>query len=189
MRIISGSERGRRLFAPAGDETRPTSDRVRESLFDIIREDVPDAVVLDLFAGSGALALEALSRGAKHAVLCDRSPQAMSVIRRNVDLTRTGDRTTLIQGDWKRAADAEGPIFTLVFFDPPYRMTRLYAEAAQRLAQRGRLRPGALIVMEHDASDPPAGLPDAMTVVDERRYRDTALTFLRYTPKESGDKQ
>ena len=77
MRIIAGEARGRRLFAPEGDETRPTADRVREALFNIIRAEVEDAAVLDLFAGSGALALEAISRGAKSAVLCDRSPKAV----------------------------------------------------------------------------------------------------------------
>ena len=87
MRIIAGEARGRRLFAPEGDETRPTADRVREALFNIIRAEVEGAVVLDLFAGSGALALEAISRGAARAVLCDRSPKAVAVIRRNIALT------------------------------------------------------------------------------------------------------
>lgn len=180
MRIIAGEARGRRLFAPEGDETRPTADRVREALFNIIRAEVEDAVVLDLFAGSGALALEAISRGARRAVLCDKSPRAVQVIRRNVELMRARDQAAVIGGDWQRAVDAPGEPFTLVFLDPPYRMTSVYAEAARRLHEAGRLADGALLVMEHDASSPIGDLDAPFAVEDERRYRDTALTLVRY---------
>ncbi|MBQ8952630.1 MAG: 16S rRNA (guanine(966)-N(2))-methyltransferase RsmD [Clostridia bacterium] len=179
MRIIAGEARGRRLFAPEGDETRPTADRVREALFNIIRAEVEDAAVLDLFAGSGALALEAISRGATSAVLCDKSPRAVQVIRRNAALMRAEDRVTVVSGDWQRAVSAGEGRFTLVFLDPPYRMTAVYAQAAQALLAAGRLAEGALIVMEHDADQPIQGLTPPFEVADRRRYRDTALTLVR----------
>ena len=179
MRIIAGEARGRRLFAPEGDETRPTADRVREALFNIIRGEVEDAVVLDLFAGSGALALEAVSRGARRAVLCDKSPRAVQAIRRNVALMRAQDKVTVISGDWQRAVDAGSERFTLVFLDPPYRMAAVYAQAADALLAAGRLADDALIVMEHDAARPIEGLTPPFEAVDQRKYRDTALTLVR----------
>ena len=179
MRIIGGEARGRRLFAPEDDETRPTADRVREAVFNIIRADVEDAVVLDLFAGSGALALEALSRGAKSAVLCDRSPRAVKAIRRNIELMRAQEKTTVVAGDWQRAVSAGGERFTLVFLDPPYRMTEVYAQALSALRGAGRLAEDALIVMEHGADSPVEGMEPPFMVVDERKYRDTAITLAR----------
>ena len=179
MRIIGGEARGRRLFAPEGDETRPTADRVREALFNIIRADVPDAVALDLFAGSGALALEAISRGAKRAVLCDKSPRAVKVIRRNIELMRAEDKTTVIAGEWQRAVSAPGEQFTLVFLDPPYRMTEVYAQALSALLAADRLAEDALIVMEHDAASPIEGIGAPFEIVDARKYRDTAITMAR----------
>ena len=179
MRIIAGEARGRRLFAPEGDETRPTADRVREALFNIIRADVEDAVVLDLFAGSGALALEAISRGAGSAVLCDKSPRAVRAIRRNIELMRAQDKTTVVAGDWQKALSAGGERFTLVFLDPPYRMTAVYAQALNARHGAGRLANGALIVMEHDAGSPVEGIEPPFAVVDTRRYRDTAITLAR----------
>ena len=179
MRIIAGEARGRRLFAPEGDETRPTADRVREALFNIIRAEVEGAVVLDLFAGSGALALEAISRGAARAVLCDRSPKAVAVIRRNIALMRAEEKTSVVAGDWQRAVGAGGERFTLVFLDPPYRMTDVYGEATRRLYEAGRLAEGALMVMEHDAGHPIEGLDKPFELMDERRYRDTAIALVR----------
>ena len=103
MRIIGGQWRGRRLFAPEGMETRPTSDKVREALFNIIRGDVWGAHVLDLFAGSGALALEALSRGAEFAVLTDASRKASAAIKRNIELCGAQEQTRLLTTEWQGA--------------------------------------------------------------------------------------
>ena len=101
MRIISGTARGRSLVAPAGEKTRPTLDFVRESLFNIIRWDVQDARVLDLFAGTGALSLEAVSRGAREAVLIDMDRDACAAIRKNMESTKLGDRCRLLQRDYQ----------------------------------------------------------------------------------------
>lgn len=186
MRIIAGAHRGRRLFAPEGDETRPTSDKIREALFNIIRNEVDGACVLDLFAGSGALALEALSRGAQFAVLCDRSKKAVAAIRRNVELMHAEERVRIVSGDWRSALNGQ---FSLVFLDPPYRMAEVYAQAAQALCRGGHLKEGALLVMEHAAQTPIEGLDDCFSVIDERRYRDTALTLVRYCTVKGGGEE
>ena len=187
MRIISGEMRGRRLIAPAGEETRPTSDKVREALFDIIRYDVADALVLDLFGGSGALALEAISRGAARATVCDRSSQAVAAIRKNIALAGCADRVRLVFGDWKKAVSQAEEPFSLVFLDPPYRMADVYGQALQALCEKGLVRHDALVVMEHAASIRPGGIPEMLEITDERRYRDTALTMLRPRPDKGGD--
>lgn len=183
MRIIGGEARGRRLFAPEGDETRPTSDKVREALFNIIRGDVWGAHVLDLFAGSGALGLEAISRGAESAVFCDVSKKAVAAVKRNIELMRCADKTRVIQGDWRSAVAGR---YSLVFIDPPYRLTEVYAQAADALISGGHLTGDALIVMERAADKPIKGLDERFEIIDERKYRDTALTFVRIRQAEKG---
>jgi 16S rRNA (guanine966-N2)-methyltransferase len=181
MRIIAGCARGRTLRAPKGSDTRPTQDYVRESLFNILMRDVPDAEVLDLFAGSGALALEALSRGAANAVFCDVSPEAVACIRANTEALRLTERVTILRADWADALNrlaGEKRAFTLVFLDPPYRMTDTAAQCA-RMADLGLLAAGALIVIEHDRNGVPA--PDVrFTLRDGRRYGDTEIHFFIY---------
>ena len=105
MRIIGGEARGRTIEAPAGRHTRPTLDRVRENIFNILQADVPDSRVLDLFAGSGALSLEAISRGAAGAVLVDNDRNAAETEKKNISTLRYGDRARTIFGDWKKAAE------------------------------------------------------------------------------------
>ena len=178
MRIIGGEARGRRLFAPEGLETRPTADKVRESLFNILRFETPGARVLDLFAGSGALALEAISRGAQSAVLVDCSRKAADAIRRNIEACRAGERTRLLTGDWRRAVEQLTEPFDLVFLDPPYRMTEVYALAADLLHERGLLDREAVLVMEH-ASGTALTLPDAFEIYDERVYGAAAVALVR----------
>lgn len=179
MRIIAGEAKGRKLFAPDGAETRPTADRVRESLFNILSTAVYDAQVLDLFAGSGALALEAISRGAAFAALCDMSRDAARVIERNIALMRAENRTLLIRSDWREAlARLRGRRFTLVFLDPPYRMLDVYTAVPEALKAQGLLSEDALIVMEHAAKtplQPPAGFE----IFDERRYGETSVALMR----------
>ena len=142
MHIIAGQRRGAQLFAPKGMDTRPTQAKVKESLFNIIQAYVPEARVLDLFAGSGNLALEALSRGAQHAVMVDMDREAAACIRKNVDKLRFEDCTSLYKCDWRQAIaqmKAQGvEPFDLVFLDPPYRMLELN-EMCAALADSGLL--------------------------------------------------
>ena len=152
MRIIAGERRGAQLFAPKGMDTRPTQAKVKESLFNMLQADVSGARVLDLFAGSGNLALEALSRGAEYAVLVDADREAAACIRRNVQKLRFEDRSALYRCDWRQAvaqmkAAGTRP-FDLVFLDPPYRMTELW-EICAALADAGLLAPHAVLALEH----------------------------------------
>lgn len=178
MRIVGGEWRGRRLFAPEGEGTRPTADRVRESLFNILMARVRGASVLDLFAGSGALALEALSRGAERAALVDSDRRAQAAIERNIGACRAEQRARLIKADWRAAMDKlQGP-FDLVFLDPPYAMLSVYAEAAQALRARGLLAPDAVLVMEHRTKDA-LQLPDGFEAFDARRYGEATIAFVK----------
>ncbi len=181
MRIIAGERRGAQLFAPRGMDTRPTQAKVRESVFSIIQAYVPDAQVLDLFAGSGALALEALSRGAAFAALADRDREAAACIRRNVEKLRYQDVTRLYTADWKQVVlqmQAEGRAFDLVFLDPPYRMQEL-AQCCAALADGGLLREDCLLVLEHLTGA--AIAPDSRFALwKQRAYGETELHFFLY---------
>lgn len=181
MRIIAGSKRGATIYAPRGQDTRPTQDRVRESLFNIIRAWIPDASVLDLFAGSGALGLEAVSRGAREAVLVDCAQEAYAVVCRNIDKLGFADRARALRLDCDRALQRlsrEGARFDVVFLDPPYRMEDTGA-LCRSMRALGLLRDGALIVIEHRAGAVPQP-GEGFRPLDERRYHDTAIHMFAF---------
>ncbi|MFC3003325.1 16S rRNA (guanine(966)-N(2))-methyltransferase RsmD [Falsiroseomonas tokyonensis] len=153
LRLVAGRHRGRRLAAPPGETTRPTSDRVRQALFDMLwhapwagREAVEDQRVLDAFAGSGALGLEALSRGAAHASFLESDRVALAVLRQNVAMLKEEARCSVLGGDALRPRQAPAPC-ALVFLDPPYGR-ELVPKALAALAEAGWLAPGALVVAE-----------------------------------------
>jgi 16S rRNA (guanine966-N2)-methyltransferase len=176
VRIVAGAWRGRRLVAPAGRDTRPTSDRVREAVFSILGP-IEGATVLDLFAGSGALAFEALSRGAAHATLVERAPAAIKAIEANVQALRADvDLRRRDVRAFVRDASAAGGPYDLVFLDPPYRDA---AGLGPQLDLTPLLAPGARVVSENDRREPLA-LP-GLEVADERRYGDT-LIRIHHTP-------
>jgi 16S rRNA (guanine966-N2)-methyltransferase len=182
VRIIAGTFRGHPLVAPRGRATRPTSDRVREALFSILG-DVQDLDVLDLFAGSGALGLEALSRGARHATFVETAHAAVQAIRSNVESLDVRARTRLVAGDVRRALREVRGI-GLVFLDPPYASAETAAVLAD-LDASNVLLDGAWIVLEHAArTEPPPGTP-GRTLRFTRTYGDTALTFYRHEAKEA----
>lgn len=186
MRIIGGEFRGRALAALGkGDDAahlRPTTDRVRESLFNILmggRYDDPitDARVLDLFAGTGALGLEALSRGAVHVTFVDSGRKAQSLIRENIALCRASDRTTLAARDVKRIGPLKDAPFDLVFVDPPYGKG-LGEMGLKAVIDAGWIAEDALILWEENAAiSPPAGC----TLLDARKFGGTVFSFLRFS--------
>lgn len=190
MRIIGGQARGRAIVAPPGEKTRPTLDYVRESLFNIIRWDVMDAEVLDLFAGSGALSLESVSRGAKSAVLVDTDRDACEAIKKNIVNSRMADKFRLIPRDYKAALELlarEGKTFDLIFLDPPYKMENT-GEICAELYDRGLLADAFLIVVEHRRGLAPL-VDERFEAFDTRSYRDTQITLIRRMRRdEDGDK-
>ena len=184
MRIIGGTARGLHL-APvgAGDaqaHLRPTSDRVRESIFNLLinggyGNPVQGARVLDLFAGTGALGLEALSRGAAHATFVDDGATALALIRRNIALMRAADRTDALRRDATAPGDNRGPRYDLIFLDPPYGKG-LGLRALAAALKGGWLAPAATLVLEESTAPPP---PAGFTLLDQRRYGDTVVTLLK----------
>ena len=182
MRIIGGEARGRRLFAPEGMDTRPTADRTRESLFNILNARLYGVHVLDLFGGTGALALEALSRGAAFAAIADVSPAAIRAIERNAEAVLKEERASrarILRADYRQALRAlSGQRFELVFLDPPYRMAEAYGESLRMLAAGGMLSEDAVVVLERQ-KDVALSLPDEFEIFDSRAYRDTVIDFVR----------
>jgi 16S rRNA (guanine966-N2)-methyltransferase len=184
MRITGGHLRSRTLKAPRGQATRPTSDRVREALFGILTSagGVEGAQVLDLYAGTGAMALEALSRGAAAAWLVESGREALAAARTNVEALGLGERAVVVASDVaqavRRLADA-GP-FDLVFADPPWALVDAgHASAVlSDLTKRGGIATGGRVVLEHSARTPPPDI-DGLVQVETRRYGDTALTFYK----------
>lgn len=180
MRIIAGKARGTQLLAPKGMDTRPTQDKVKESLFSMIQWDIPDADVLDLFAGSGALALESISRGAASAVVVDKSREALDCIRKNIAKMRVEEQVSLLACDWEQALlqlSRSGRTFDLVFLDPPYRMTDLPAMCS-KMQQLGLLATDAMMVLEHRTGIE-MNMPPAFALEKERTYGDTQIHFYR----------
>ena len=182
MRIIGGEAKGRRLKAPEGAGTRPTADRVRETIFNILGQHFAGERVLDLYAGSGALALEAVSRGASAAVLVERDPKAFRVCQENVATLGFGTRTELVRGEVLAALSKLPGAFDLVFIDPPY--AEGPAEALQLLGERGLVAPGGRVVAEHDNRDELALAYGDLARIDVRRFGDTAVSFYERTTQE-----
>jgi 16S rRNA (guanine966-N2)-methyltransferase len=186
VRIIAGSFRGHSLKAPGGRGTRPTADRVREALFSILG-DVDGLVVLDLFAGSGALGLEALSRGAADATFVEEARPALQALRENVAALELADRATVLAGEVAtalRRLAGQGRRFGLVFLDPPYARAGA-PETLADLVALGLLVPGAWVVVEHASRDAAPDAPPQLERRFERVYGDTTLTFHRLASEDS----
>ena len=160
-----------------GRSTRPTSDRVRQSLFDVLGQRCDGLRVLDLFAGTGALGLEALSRGAKSATLVDQDKEACAVALRNADSLGYRDRCQVVRDDVFRAVPRLAGPYDLVFSDPPY-AARATQPVLALLAKNALLADGGKAVLEKDRREPLSDVPPGIRVVEERRYGDTILLFV-----------
>jgi 16S rRNA (guanine966-N2)-methyltransferase len=185
QRVVAGSLGGRRLLAlpERARDVRPSSSRVRSAIFDRLQREVRGARVLDLFAGSGALAIEALSRGAAHATLVELDPALVRFLRRQVEALGLADRVEIHAGDaraWLRRG-VRGP-FDLVLVDPPWAERELYGEVAAALAAGGALAPGAIVVAEHARERGPGDAPHwpgGWSHDAQRRHGDAVLEFFR----------
>ncbi|WP_170515821.1 16S rRNA (guanine(966)-N(2))-methyltransferase RsmD [Ruegeria atlantica] len=179
MRIIAGEFRGRALASvgkgDAGAHLRPTTDRVRESLFNVLGHqiDFDGLRVLDLFAGTGALGLEALSRGAAQVTFVDDGRVAQGLIRKNIDLTRSADRTTLIRRDATRLGENSGAPYDLIFLDPPY--GKSMGQKAIAAMSHGWIADDALVVWEENS---PMAAPQGFDLQDSRKYGDTHISLM-----------
>ncbi len=178
---MAGLAKGRKIESPKGIDVRPTTDRVREALFSAIAFRVKDARVLDLFAGTGALGLEALSRRARSAVFVDRDRRSIELIKRNIELCHFADRAVVFTLDALKATDRlkSGEKFDLIFLDPPYNGPFLEQSVAA-LGEAGLLAEGGLVIAEHPAGHPPT-LPAGLSVATTKRYGKTVLSFVQHT--------
>ena len=186
MRIVGGEARGRPLRAVPGSGTRPTADRVRQSLFDALGQRMDGLRVLDLYAGTGAFALEALSRGAAWAVLVESDARACGVFFHNVAALKYEDRCTVIRAELPQALHGlRGERFDLVFSDPPYAL-RAAQTTLEALTSNGLLAPDARVVLEMDRREPVPAVPAGLRLTDERRYGDTRVLVFSAEPPAIG---
>lgn len=183
MRVISGKSRGKKIVSLEGDNTRPTLDRVKEALFNIIQFKVQDAVVLDLFAGTGALGIEALSRGAKEAIFCDKVPDAIKIIKQNITNTNNIDKSTIMNKDYKDVLETlskQNKKIDIVFLDPPYK-TNLAIDSLQKIIMGNLLTEDGIIIIETDDINKEQEILkiEKVEIFDKRKYGSVWLIFIR----------
>lgn len=187
MRVISGKARGRKLQAPKGATTRPTPDRVKEALFSMLQGEVSGARILDLFAGSGALGIEALSRGASHATFVEQDRHALAALTANLAATQGAAEAYAVVGmPVQRALGAlaaRRATFDIILLDPPYPLD-LVPSTLALLVQHQLLAPRCTVVAEHLGKSPSPAAPDGLVCTSLRRYGDVALSF--YNCAQSG---
>ncbi|MCA1829383.1 MAG: 16S rRNA (guanine(966)-N(2))-methyltransferase RsmD [Myxococcales bacterium] len=179
MRIVGGDARGRTLRSVPGKTTRPTADRVRQSLFDALGQRMDGLAVLDLYAGTGALGLEALSRGAARAVFVESDARACGVIYGNLEDLKYEDRARVVREELPQALKVLREKFDLVFSDPPYAL-RASQAIVDGLSTNDLLHAGARVVLEMDRRDQTPQIPPGLRVADERRYGDTRIVIVTH---------
>lgn len=181
LRVISGSAKGHKLKTINGMTTRPTSDKVKGSIFNILASHIPGAAVLDVFGGTGSLGIEALSRGAESAVFFDKSTECCGVIRENLAHTKLTEQARVFHTDYAAGIakmHAEGKKFDIIFLDPPYHKNFIQ-ETLKILVNNDIIGDDGILIAEHSSSDI---LPEAfgnLVAVDSRKYGDTTVTFYR----------
>ncbi len=186
MRIISGMSKGRKLVTPKRYSVRPTSDRVKESLFNILGSEVEGKVVLDLFAGTGNLGIEALSRGAKKVVFVEKGRQALRLIQTNLHQFGLGDRSEIIPRDVNRAIgilNQRGESFDLILMDPPYEKG-LIQRTMMKMSTHPIYHRDSILVVEHNRREPLPRVLDGWNLVRQQKIGDTLLSFLTYQVRD-----
>ena len=181
MRIIGGKARGTKLYTLEGENTRPTLDRVKESLFNIIQKDVPNAIFLDLFAGSGAIGLEAVSRGASKSILCDKNRDAIKIIKKNIEKTRSREQVELYEADFKEVLKNKlKEKIDIIFIDPPYKTDFAY-EAIKILVNSKNIKKESLMIIETDEEERILKQIENLEIeiIDKRKYGRAHLIFLK----------
>ena len=181
MRIISGTARGTKLYTLEGLNTRPTLDRVKESIFNIIQNEIQDLVALDLFAGSGSIGLELASRGAKQVILCDKSYEAIKIINKNIEKTHMKEKIKLYNSDFKTCLeDLKNIKLDLIYLDPPYD-TNLIKESLDMIIKLQLINENSLIIVETDDSKRILNnIEDLkLKLIDKRQYGRANIIFLK----------
>ena len=180
MRVISGVARGTKLYTLEGEQTRPTLDRVKESVFNIIQNEIRDAVVLDLFSGSGAISIEAASRGAKKVVACDKSKKAIDIINKNIEKTHLEDKIDVYNLDYKECLNRINDMkFDLIYLDPPYKTD--YAEKSiEQIIKLELFHKETIIIVETDGENVISNIEKQnVKIIDKRKYGRAIIVFLK----------
>lgn len=180
MRIISGKARGTKLYTLEGENTRPTLDRVKESVFSIIQSEIEGAKILDLFAGSGAIGLEFLSRGAQKAVLCDKSKEAVNIIKKNIEKTHMEQETQVFNTDFEKCLEKlKNEQFDIIYVDPPYE-TNYILKSLEKIIKLNIAKEECLIIIETDDEQRIEKEIKNIDVeiVDKRKYGRATIIFL-----------
>lgn len=180
MRIISGISKGRKLVTPRDHSLRPTSDRVKESIFNILQDKLEGKVVLDLFAGTGNLGIEALSRGAKKTIFVEKGRQALRLIQRNLNLLGLKERSEIFSKDTNRAIGIlkqKGEFFDLILMDPPYQKG-LIQKTLTKLNSHQIFHKDSIVVIEHNRREPLPRTLDGWNLIRQRRIGETVISFL-----------
>lgn len=185
MRVISGSKRGMKLAGFDGEAIRPTTDRVKENIFNMIAPYVPDARALDLFAGTGALSIEAVSRGAAGAVLCESASASVKIIEQNLEKTGFSGLCRLERGDCFSFLSRNTEAYDLIFLDPPYN-TGLLDQALNRIVQQKCLAADGIIVAECDGPEKPAAIK-GLSLQKEKKYGRTYILIYTWDRGEQGE--
>ncbi len=179
MRIIAGEFRGRVLLAPDGQQTRPVTDRAKQSIFDTLGDAFAQSIVYDVFAGTGSFGFEALSRGATHAVFFESHRATLALLKKNIEVLKVADRTTIITTDvFKWQSDNDAHEAGLICLDPPYRFLREKPQQVRELAGRlsKKLLPEGVLLFRHDASDA-LSLP-ALRMTELKHFGSMAVEFM-----------
>ena len=178
MRVISGSARGRKLLCAEGQDVRPTLDRVKESVFNMIAFDLHDACVLDLFSGSGSLGIEALSRGAAHCTFVDNKEISVAITKKNIENTHFQNLSSVFLSDSIDFINKTDKLFDIIFIDPPYE-SDLYFMALDKIRQKGLLTENGLIVLEHDIELTPHFNTDGFEIVKDKKYGRVKILIMK----------
>ncbi len=178
MRVISGSARGKKLCTTPGLDIRPTLDRVKESVFNMIAFDLPGASVLDLFCGSGALGIEALSRGADSAVFVDKHRESVNICEKNLKLTHLDKNASLVLSDSIDFLNTTNQKFDIIFIDPPYE-SDLYEKALSAISAHSLLAPGGQIIIESDMKLTPAFDCKTFNSCREKKYGRVRILIMK----------
>ena len=181
MRVISGNLRGTKLYTLEGLDTRPTLDRVKESLFNMINFDIKDSVFLDLFAGSGAIGIEAASRGAKKVVMCEKSKEAINVINKNLEKTRLNESVTLYHMDFEKCiCDKLVDKYDIIYLDPPYKTDFIY-KSLKLLIEKDLIKKETIIILETDIEQIVENQLEklGLTEINSKKYGRVSLLFYK----------
>jgi 16S rRNA (guanine966-N2)-methyltransferase len=191
MRVIAGKYKSRRLAAPPGVQTRPTSDRLRETLFNVVAHAIEGSVWLDLFAGSGAIGIEALSRGARNVYFVESSGVAARIIRNNLHTLEIDEGTEVVERDAStalRMLDSQAVTCDFVFLDPPYRKMGDYEQVLGFLSQSRLLRPASQVIAEHDKHFDPGDTFGSLRRHRSLRQGDAVLSFYSVVPLQTASR-